>query len=218
LKSKYFFPLFVFFLVFSAQDRASGQPFQIRKPYPVQPQIHSLNIHYWDVDKIPSLGQKMGATVAIAPFKDTRRNRQHIGQHLTHGRTSGYFRSEPFPLEKALQDFFVAALRNSDVKALSLSAWDGKPEGLKSLKSDCVLKVLIKRFWIQTETTAGRTRVYMWVYLDILLGVKKMDKVLTQSVYVGEETISGAEFSPQTLTNYVNQTLRNVVESFFGSL
>jgi len=218
LKSNHFLPLLVFFLLLSAQDRASGQSFATRKTFPMQPQIHSLNIHYWDVDKIPSLDQKMGATVAIAPFKDTRRNRQHIGQHLTRGQASGYFRSEPFPLEKSLQDFFVAALQNSGVKVFFMSAWNGKLEDLKSLETDSVLKVLIKRFWIKAETAAGRTRVNMWVYLDMLFGSKKLDKVFTQSVYVGEETIYGPEFSPQTLTNSTNQTLRNIVESFFGSL
>ncbi len=182
------------------------------------PQTHSLIIHYGDAIKSPSLIQKTGGSIAIAPFKDTTRNRQYIGQHVTMGRVSGYFRSEPFPLEKSIREFFFAALQKSGVDSLFVSAWDGKPEGMKGMKSGSVLKVTIRRFWIKAETTSGRTRVFTWIYLDFFLGLKKLDRVLTQSVYVGEETIYGPEFTLQTLTDSTNQTLRNVVENFLESL
>jgi hypothetical protein len=86
------------------------------------------------------------------------------------------------------------------------------------MKSSSVLKVKIKKFWIKAETTSGRTRVFTWIYLDFFLGLKRLDQVLTQSVYVGEETIYGPEFTLQALTESTNQTLKNVVESFLGSL
>jgi hypothetical protein len=218
LKSKYILVLFFLFLSFITQNRAWGQPFQNRRAFPVPPQTHSLLIHYRDAIKSPSLIQKMGSSVAIAPFKDTDRNRHYIGQHVTHGRVSGFFRSEPFPLEKSIQDFSVAFLRNSGVDPLFVSAWNGKPEGLRSLKGESILKVIINRFWIKAETTTGRTRVFAWIYLDFFLGMKRLDQVLTQSVYVGEETIYGPEFTPQALRDPTNQTLRNVMESFLGSL
>jgi hypothetical protein len=218
LKSKYIYLLFFLFLPFSVQDQAYGQLFQNRSAHSVHPQTHSLNIHYGDGLKIPSLIQKIGPAISIVPFKDTRQNRQYIGQHTTHGRVFAYFRSDPFPLERSIQDFFVAVLRKSSVDPIFTSAWNGKPEGMKSLKSDSILKVLINRFWMKAETTGGRTRVFMWVYLNLLLGLKKQERVLPQSIYVGEEIIHGPEFSPQVLTNSLNRTLRNVVETYLGSL
>jgi hypothetical protein len=218
LKLKYFLPLLFLFAILSAQESAFGQNLRYRKINPAPPQIHFLSVDYGEGDQFPSSAPKTDRTIAIAPFEDTRRNRQYIGQQTTHGRVSAYFRSEPFPLEMSIQNFFIAALRKSGIDPIFTSAWNGNPEGMKGLKSDSIMKVVINRFWIKADTVGPKTRVYTWVYLDLLLGVKKQGKVLPQSVYVGEETLYGPEFSPQVLTNSINRTLRNVVETYWGAL
>ena len=220
MQSKKFLPLIFLLAILFVQSEASGQPFPHRRANALPPQIHLLPIYYGGGDKFPSLAQKTGVTMAIAPFEDTRRERRYIGQQTTQGQVSAYFRSEPFPLEKSIQEFFIAALNNSSIDPILTSAWNGKRKGPTSLKNDSILKVRINRFWIKADTERGgrRTRIYTWVYLDLLLGLKKQDNVLSQSVYVGEESLYGPEFSPQILTDSLNQTLRNVVDAYLGSL
>lgn len=199
------------------QDLASGQAFPGRIKYPRKQEIYSTNIRYQDAKQFPSLDQNIGVTIAVAPFSDSRRGRQYIGHHMSVRKISSYFISDPFPLEKAIREFFFEALSNSGIKPIFVSSWDGKPEALKDLETDSILRINIRRFWIEAETVGRRTRVKTSVYFGIFLGVKKDNRVFTQNVHIGREIIDD-NFTPERLEHLINRTLSNLLDDFFGSL
>lgn len=217
LRSKYLPWLLILCLNFLTQDFASGQTYPGRGKYPRKQEIYSINIRYQDAKQFPSLDQNIGLTIAVAPFSDSRRGRQYIGHHMSARKISSYFISEPFPLEKAIREFFFEALSNSGIKPIFVPSWDGKPEALKDLETDSILRINIRRFWIEAETVGRRTRVKTSVYFGIFLGVKKENRVFTQNVYIGKEMIDD-NFTPERLEHFINQTLSNVFDDFFGSL
>jgi hypothetical protein len=217
LESKYLPWLFILCLNFLTQDLASGQSNPGQGKYPRKQEICSINIRYQDARQCPSLDQNIGLTIAVAPFSDSRRGRQYIGHHMSARKKSNYFISEPFPLEKAIREFFFEAISNSGIKPVFFPSWDGKPETLKDLETDSILRIDIRRFWIEAKTVRQRTRVNTSVYFDIFLGVKKENKVFTQNMYMGKEMIDD-KFTPERLEHFINQTLSNVFDDFFGSL
>ncbi len=217
LRSIYLPWLLVLCLNFMTQDLALGQTYRGRARYPRKPEIHSINIRYREAKPPPSLDQNIGLTIAVAPFHDSRHGRLYIGHHKSLRKISNYFKSEPFPLEKAIREFFSEALSHSGIQTIFVSSWDGNPEALKDLEADSILRIDMKRFWIEAEAVGGRTRVNTSFYFDIFLGVKKEKSVLKQKVYVGKE-IMDSNFTPEKLENFINRTLSNVFDDFFGSL
>jgi hypothetical protein len=204
-------------LNFLTQDLASGQTYPGRGKYPRKEEIHSINIRYQDAKQFPSLDQNIGLTIGVAPFSDSRRGRQYIGHHMYARKISSYFISEPFPLEEAIREFFFEALSNSGIKPIFVPGWDGKRETLKDLGTDSILRINIRRFWIEGESVRRRTKVNMSVYFDIFLGVKEENTVFTQNLYIGKEMIED-NFTPERLEHFINRTLSNVFDDFFGSL
>jgi hypothetical protein len=196
---------------------ASGQIYRGRERYPRKPEIHSINIRYREAKPFPSLDQNIGLTIAVAPFHDSRHGRLYIGHHKSARRISNYFKSEPFPLEKAIREFFSDGLAHSGIETMFVPNWDGNPEALKDLEADSILRIDMKRFWIEAEAVGRRTRVNTSFYFDIFLGVKKENTVFKQKVYVGKEMID-SNFTPESLENFINRTLNNVFDDFFGSL
>jgi hypothetical protein len=193
-----------------------------QRPYPrqdqkrffqKQDQVHSLRIEYLSLREFPSLQQQVGLTVGIAPVKDGRRGRRHIG-HYSFGGVSNYFKSEPFPLEVAIRDVLSEALSRFRIKTVPVSNWDRKKESLKDTETDSILSVQIERFW--AEGRANPTpKLQMTLYLTFYLGVKKEGSVYTKRVYLGtNETVTG--FTPERMERAVRQALTNVFESFFS--
>ncbi len=88
---------------------------------------YSLDLRYQPAKEFPSLQQKMGGTLAIAPFKDERPDTLYIGAHTNFQGESTYFRSHPFPLEAAIKESLMNALSRSGVKTIPISSWDGQP-------------------------------------------------------------------------------------------
>jgi hypothetical protein len=218
LRSKYLPWLLILCLNFLTQDLALGQTYPGQGRYPRKQEIYSINIRYQDAKQFPSLDQNIGLTIAVAPFSDSRRGRQYIGHHMSARKISSYFISEPFPLEKVIREFFSEALSNSGIKPIFVPSWDGKPKALKDLETDSILRINVRRFWIEAETVRRRrTRVKMSVYFDIFLGVKKENRVFTQNVYIGKEMIDN-NFTPERLEQFINRTLSNVFDDLFGSL
>jgi hypothetical protein len=217
LRSKYLPWLLILCLNFLTQDLASGQSYRRRKKYPRKQEIHSINFRYQDAKQNLSLDQNIGLTIAVAPFSDSRRGRQYIGHHMSARNISSYFRSEPFPLEKAIREFFFDGLSNSGIQPIFVPRWDGKRETLKDLETDSILRINIRRFWVEAVTVGRRTRVKTSFYFGIILGVKKENRVFTQNVYIGKERLDD-KFTPERLEHFINLTLSNVFYDFFGSL
>ncbi len=78
--------------------------------------------------EFPSLQEKFGSTIGIAPFKDERRDQSYIGIHVPVRGLTTHFESNPAPLEKALQESVRNALSRFGMKVVPISNWDGTPE------------------------------------------------------------------------------------------
>ena len=178
--------------------------------------IYPIHLQYRPLRKFPSLQQKLGSTLGITPFEDQRSDKRYIGHYISPRKVSNYFKSDPFPLETAIVDSLSQTLSQYGVQTIPISNWDRKPESIKNIEVDSIMKVEIKRFWIGGEAIRSRTKINTWVYFVIHLGVKKEGKVFTRNVYVGKEEMV-SKLTPEKIEQMVNQILTEVFDSFFSN-
>ena len=187
-------------------------------------ETYPTNIRYQPVKEFPSLQQKVGSLLGIAPFKDDRSDKPYVGHQSSFRRvsrrpsfqTSHYFKSEPFPLEKAISDSFSQAVSRSGIKTVPIPNWDREPESLKNIGADSILMIEIKRFWTEGIAAVRETKVTTSVYLVIDLGVKKEGKVFTRNVYVMKEnTVAG--LTPAEVEQIFNRILTEILNNFFSN-
>ncbi len=176
---------------------------------------YSLSIRYQPVKEFPSLQQKIGSTLAMAPFQDERTETLYIGLHTHLRGDSSYFKSRPFPLDKAIQESLSEALFRSNVKTILISHWDGKPESLKHMETDSVLMIEIKKFWTDGKSSPFKSTVKAAIQLVIHLGVKKEAKVFTRNVEV-EKELTVARSTPERMETMINQILTDIFDSYFS--
>ncbi len=177
---------------------------------------YSINIRYQPAKEFPSLQQKIGTTLAMAPFKDQRTDTLRIGSHADfHGEFS-YFRSNPFPLETAIQESLSNAFSRYGVKTVSIPSWDGQPESLKGMEADSVLMIEIKRFWSDGKGAPFRTNVRTVIQLVIHLGVKKEGKVFTRNVET-EKEMTVARSTPERVEAMINQMLTEMFDTYISN-
>ena len=177
---------------------------------------YSLYLRYQPIKEFASLQKKIGSTLAIAPFKDERSDTLYIGIHTPLWGGSSYFKTDPFPLEKAIKDSLSEPLSRYGVKTTPIPNWDGEPESLKNMETDSVLMIKIKRFWIEGRAAPFRTYAKTFIHFVIHLGVKKEGKVFTKNVEVEkEETLP--RLTPEGMEGMINQILTNIFDSFFSN-
>jgi hypothetical protein len=177
---------------------------------------HSLSLRYQPVKEFSSLQTKVGSTLGMAPFKDERPDTLYIGVHTNLEGDSNYFKSHPFPLERAIMESLSDALSRYGVKTIPISNWDGKPESLKNMETDSVLMIEIKRFWTEGKASAFRTTMKTTVQCVIHLGVKKEGKVFTRNVEV-EKEMTVARSTPEKVEAMINQILTDIFDSYFSN-
>lgn len=177
---------------------------------------YSLYIRYQPLKELPSLQQKIGSRLAMVPFKDERPDTLYIGVHTPLQGVSSHFKSDPFPLEKAITEALSDVLSRHGVKTVPISDWDGKPESLKEMETDSILMINIKKFWIEGKALPFRTDVKTLIHFIIHLGVKKESKVFTRNVEV-EKEITVARLTPERMEEMVNQTLTDIFDSFLSN-
>jgi hypothetical protein len=177
---------------------------------------YSLYLRYQPMKEFSSLQTKLGPTLGMAPFKDERPDTLYIGVHTNLQGDSSYFKSNPFPLERAIQESLSDALSRYGVKTVPIPHWDGTPESLKNMETDSVLMIEIKRFWTDGKASAFRTTVKTAVQLIIHLGVKKEGKVFTRNVDV-EKEMTVARSTPKRVEAMMNQILADVFDSYFSN-
>jgi len=176
--------------------------------------VYPLRLRYQSLKEFPSLQQKVGPTLAIAPFKDERLETFYIGIH-SHPRGSPVrFKSDPFPLERAIKESLTVVLSRQGVKTVSVSHWDGRPESLKDMESDSALTIEIKDFWLEGRAAPFRTNAGISIHFIIHLGVKKEGKVFTKNFNVEKEMV-GARLTPERAEGTINQILTEIFDSFF---
>ncbi len=177
---------------------------------------YSLNIRYQPVREFPSLQQKVGATLAMAPFKDERTDTLRIGSHTRLQGDFTFFRSHPFPLETAIKESLSNAFSRYGVKIISIPSWDGEPESLKDMEADSVLMIEIKRFWSDGSGAPFRTNVRTVVQMVIHLGVKKEGKVFTRNVE-SEKEMTMARSTPERVEAMINQMLTEIFDAYLSN-
>ena len=177
---------------------------------------YSLNLRYQPLKDLSSLQGKIGSTLAMAPFKDERLETLYVGRHTNLEGDVTYFRSDPFPLEKAIQESLPDVLSRHGIKTIPVSRWDDKPESLKNMETDSVLMIEIKRFWTEGKASLLGTKVKTVMQLAIHLGVKKEGKVFTRSVEV-EKEMTVPRSTPERVETMMNQMLTEIFDSYFSN-
>jgi hypothetical protein len=177
---------------------------------------YSLNLRYQSLKSLSSLQTKIGPTLAMAPFKDERPETLYIGVHTNFEGDFTYFKSNPFPLEKAIQESLSEGLSRNGVKTISIAQWDGKPESLKDIEADSVMMIEIKRFWSEGKASLFRTNIKTAVKFVIHLGVKKEAKVFTRNVEI-EKEMTAARSTPERVETMINQMLTDIFDSYFSN-
>ena len=177
---------------------------------------HSLSLRYQPVKELSSLQTKVGPTLGMAPFKDERRENYYIGLHANVRGDANYFKSHPFPLDKAIQESLSETLSRYGVKTLPVSNWDGKPESLRDLETGSILMIEIKKFWTDGKESLFKTTMKATVQLVIHLGVKKEGKVFTRNVEV-EKEMTVAKSTPEKVEAMINQILTDIFDAFFSN-
>jgi hypothetical protein len=177
---------------------------------------YSLNIRYQPAKEFPYFQQKIGTTLAMAPFKDERTDTLRIGAHANFQGEFTYFRSHPFPLETAIKESLSNAFSRYGVKTIPIPSWDGQPESLKNMEADSVLMIEIKRFWTEGKGSLFRTNVRTIVQMVIHLGVKKEGKVFTRNVEA-EKEMTVSRSTPERVEAVINQILTEIFDSYFSN-
>jgi len=177
---------------------------------------HSLYLRYQPMKEFVSLQTKIGSRLGLVPFKDKRPDTLYIGVHTSRQGDPSYFKSHPFPLERAIQESLSNALSRYGVETISLSDWDGTPESLKKMETDSVLMIEIKRFWTEGKASPFRTAVKTTVQFVIHLGVKKEGKVFIRNVEV-EKEMTVAKSTPEKVEAMINQILTDIFDSYFSN-
>ena len=179
-------------------------------------ETYPINIRYQPIKEFRSLQQKIGFIIGIAPFKDERSDKVYVGEQTSFRRVSHYFKSEPFPLEKAISESLSQAVSRYGVKTVSIPKWDGRSDSLKNADADSILMVEIKRFWTEEIAAARRTTTNTSIYLVIHLGVKKEGKVFKRDVYAIKESAVGKPI-PAEAEQMVNEILTEIFDAFFSN-
>mgnify|MGYP001123979292 CR=1 FL=1 len=177
---------------------------------------YSLSLRYQPSKEFPSLQGKIGPTLGLIPFKDERSDTLYIGIHTPLQGISSYFKSDPFPLEKAIAESLSHVLSRYGIKVVSISDWNGKPESLKGMEVDSILMMEIKKFWTEGRTAPFRTHAKTFIHFVIHLGVKKEGRVFSRNVEVEKETTL-ARLTPERVEGMVNQILTDIFDSFFSN-
>jgi hypothetical protein len=179
-------------------------------------QVYSLPLRYQPTKTFPSLQQKLGSRLGIAPFKDERQEKSYIGIHFPLQGIATHFESLPMPLERALEKSLGDALSWLGVKVVSVSNWDGTPESLKDIDADSVLTIEIKKFWTEGTGSLLRANIKTAVQLEIHLGVKSEGKVFTRNIEM-EKEITVLRSTPERVGAIINEILTDVFDTFFSS-
>ena len=203
MKSKYFCLLLIVVMGLSLFSCATGG-------------IFPIHLKYQPGREFPSLQQKLGDTLGIAPFRDERSDTLYIGHHASYRGISSYFKSDPFPLEKTIEESIRNITSRYGVKTTNISNWDGEPESLKNMEADSILMIEIKRFWTEGRASAFRTEVKTSIHFNIHFGVKKEGKVFTRKIYVDKE-MKVARLTPERVEQTVNQILTEIFDNFFSN-
>jgi hypothetical protein len=195
--------LLILFLIIFAMDCAEAR-------------VYSIPLDYQPTKTFPSLQQKLGSRVGIAPFKDERQEKSYIGIHFPLQGVATHFESLPMPLERPLQNCMGNALSWLGLKVVPVSNWDGTAESLKDMDTDSVLTIEIKKFWTEGTGSLFRAKIKTAVQLVIHVGVKSEGRVFMRNIEF-EKEITALRATPERVKAIFDQILTDVFDTFFFS-
>ncbi len=173
-----------------------------------------IHVQYQPMKEFPSLQEKIGPTLGLVPIKDERPDQLYIGSHTHYRGSKSYFKSDPFPLDRAMTDSVSQSLSRFGVKTVPTTQWDGNPRSLSLIETDSILMIELKRFWLEGWSGGFRTTVKTSAHLVIYLGVKKEGKVYTRNIEVEKEN-TWPRITPERVATLINQTLTDMFDGFF---
>ena len=177
---------------------------------------YPLFLRYQSLRDLPSLQQKIGSTLGMVPFRDERTDTLYIGRYTPLRGVSAFFKSDPFPLEKAMIESLSNSLSHRGVKIIPVSTWDGKPESLQNIETASVLMIEIKKFWVEGRAHLLRTELNSVIHFVIHLGVKKEGRVFTRNVEV-EKEMTFPRLTPEKIEQTTNEILSDIFDNFFSN-
>jgi hypothetical protein len=175
----------------------------------------SLAIAYRPAQEFSSLREKIGPTVAMAPFRDERPESDYIGFYAPLLGRATQFKSDPI-LERALWDSISRVLSVYGITTVAVPDWDGEPSSLSKLEGDSALMVEIKKFWIDGKGSLFGADLRSSVRLTIHLGVKKEERAFTRNV-VSEKEMTTPALNEEKVEAWVNEVLTSTFDSFFAN-
>jgi hypothetical protein len=176
---------------------------------------YPLYLRYQPGREFPSLQQKIGSTLGITPFKDERLDTLYIGILTPLQGVSSYFKSDPFPLERAIKESLTEVLSRQGVKTVPMADWDGEPESLKNLETDSVLAIEIKKFWAEGKVMPFKPNLKTSIHFVVHLGVKKEEKVFTKDLAI-EKEMTVFNLTPEKVGQTLNEILTDIFDAYFS--
>jgi hypothetical protein len=128
---------------------------------------------------------------------------------------SSYFKSDPFPLERAIKESLTEVLSRQGVKTVPMADWDGEPESLKNLETDSVFAIEIKKFWAEGKVIPLKTNLRASIHFVVHLGVKKEEKVFTKNLTI-EKEMTVFNLTPEKVEQTLNEILTDIFDAYFS--
>ncbi|OGP59873.1 MAG: hypothetical protein A2162_09970 [Deltaproteobacteria bacterium RBG_13_52_11b] len=176
----------------------------------------SISIRYEPTIPLPGLQEKLGRTLGLAPSQDKRQRPLYVGHHTPLRGSTLYLKSDPFPLEDAIEKALAQTLPRYGVNTVPVSDWDGQADSLPLMEVDSVLTIEVRKCWVGGWAISRRTKVKASISIIIHLGIKKERTVFTSRLFgIKETTLS--RWTPRAAGETLNEILTEVLDSFLAN-
>lgn len=176
----------------------------------------SIGLRYEPAIPFPDLQEKLGRTLGLVPFQDKRQRPLYVGHHTPLRGSTLYLKSDPFPLEDAIEEALAQALPHYGVNTALVSDWDGQADSLPLMEVDSVLMIEIRKCWVGGWAISRHTKVKASIAITLHLGVKKERKVFTSHLFAIKETTL-SRWTSRAAEETLNEILTEVLDSFLAN-
>ncbi len=153
--------------------------------------------------------------VAVNPFRDMRKDGVRLGAWTRpRDRVDTFMASKPVDqaVTKAISDYFLSR----GYRVIDYADWDLKPESLSHISADYVIGGEIIRLESDAWTSV-RTRVKLYVQLQIHVGKVKEGRVEGQKMEISKEIV-GVTSKPEKIEEALNGELSEAIERAFRGI
>jgi uncharacterized lipoprotein YajG len=171
-----------------------------------------------DIQYIPGpSAQKTGRekVVAVNAFRDVGSDTERLGEWTRpKGRVDTFMSSKPVDqaVSKAISDYFVSR----GYRVIPYTGWDLKPESLSRIPADLVVGGEVLNLKSEAWTSV-RTRVKVFVQLQIHVGRVNEGKVLSQKMEISKEIV-GVRSRADRIEETLNKELSEAIDRVFQGI